>query len=120
MLTDIMPTDFERLSFTNHARERMGNRHISSNDINNVIVYGRRVEIRGAVIYVVGTREIKYQRGRGIRIDNCDGIHVVCSHDETVITVYRNHDLRGLKPKARKPWESRACALRRSGYLLAA
>lgn len=120
MLTATKRTDFVNLSFTNHARERMGHRHITPEAIATVIAYGRQVEIRGAVVYVIGTREIKYQRARGIRIDHCDGIHVVCSYDDSVITVYRNHNLRGLKPRSRKQWQSRPSAPISAEGLLAA
>lgn len=95
--------------FTHHAEERMSSRRISASDIENVITYGRRSNIRGAVIYVIGVKEVKLYKTLGINLDRCEGIHVVCSNDDLVITVYRNHDLRGLKPRSRRHWHEKGC-----------
>ncbi|TLM67380.1 MAG: DUF4258 domain-containing protein [Deltaproteobacteria bacterium] len=89
---------------TKHALERMSDRHIRSSDIDNVLTYGRAIQIRGAIIYVVGIKEIKFQRDLGINLERCEGIHVVCSQSGTVLTAYRNHNFRGLKPRYGKVW----------------
>lgn len=93
---------------TLHAQERMSHRHISAIDIENVISYGRRAYTRGAVIYVVGAKEVKLQRTFGVNLERCEGVHVVCTNDNSILTVYRNRDLRGLKPKSRKHWSCNA------------
>lgn len=108
------------LVFTQHALERMGHRHISATDIENVINYGRSTNIRGAVIYVIGVKEVKMQKAYGIRLDHCEGIHVVCSNDNVVLTVYKNHDLRGLKPRSRRHWHEKGCSESRINFLDAA
>lgn len=95
--------------FTQHAEVRMNSRCISVSDVETVIAYGRRSYTRGAVIYVIGVKEVKQYRVLGINLDHCEGIHAVCSSDDSVITVYRNHDLRGLKPKSRRHWHKKAC-----------
>ena len=83
---------------TNHASARMGSRRISHEDVAVVMSYGRRYHIRGVVIYVMGRREVAFCRNDGMIIDGINGLQVVCSpQDDTVITVYRNQDFRGLR-----------------------
>ena len=87
------------LSLTNHARRRMTGRGIRQEDIDMVMSFGRVTHTRGAVIHVVGQKEIQ-EHGRFL--ERCEGIHVLCSpNDGAVITTYRNHDLKGLRPFAR-------------------
>ena len=39
----------------------------------------------------------------GVDVGDCEGVQVVCTPDcETVITVYRNSDFRGLKPRSNR------------------
>ncbi len=99
--------DDTSLVLTNHAEERMNSRRIHSNDIENVVTYGRSSNIRGAVIYVIGVKEVKLHKPFGINLDSCEGIHVICSSNDSIITVYRNHDLRGLKPRSRRHWHEK-------------
>lgn len=110
----------DELFLSTHAIERMGHRHVSQTDIENVISYGRCIRTRGAVIYVVGAKEVKQQKLSGINLDHCEAIHVLCSHDGKIITVYRNHDLRGLKPKSRRSWNSKPFQKQQPYYLEAA
>lgn len=80
---------------SNHARQRMSERSIKEWQIDQVVSYGRESYNRKAVIYAVGRKEI---REHGKFLEPCEGIHVVCSpQDGTIITTYRNHDLRGLR-----------------------
>lgn len=81
-------------SLSEHARRRMSGRSINTRMIDQVLRYGRECHTRHATIYAVGHREIK-EHGRFL--EECAGIHVLCSSDGTVITTYRNHDLRGLR-----------------------
>lgn len=106
--------------FSNHAIERMGHRHVSQTDIENVITFGRCVRTRGAIIYVVGSKEVKQQKLSGVNLDHCEAIHVLCSEDNKIITVYRNHNLRGLKPKSRRDWNSKPHNKQQRQYLEAA
>lgn len=82
------------LSLSDHARIRMAHRAIRQEQIDQVIHYGRECHLRHAVIYAVGHKEV---RTFGRFLEQCDGIHVLCSSDGTVITTYRNHNLRGLR-----------------------
>lgn len=38
---------------------------------------------------------------QGADLRELEGMHVVCSPEGVILTVYRNHDLRGLKPSRR-------------------
>lgn len=89
---------------TRHAWARMSARSISPSALRAVLELGRRVHTRGAVVRVIGRKEV--ERAGGVRgaLGGLEGLHVVCSPDETMIlTVYKNRSLRGLRPKARRP-----------------
>jgi hypothetical protein len=86
-----------------HAHKRMGARSISQVDLSMVFRYARIVHVRKARIFVVGRREVARWRHEGVDLSKLEGIHVVCAADnDTVITVYRNRDLRGLRPRRRR------------------
>lgn len=100
---------------TCHALKRMRARGIQPETVRLVLHYGRHVWTRGACIYVLGRREVVRLLEEGIDASAASGVHVVCSPDGDVITTYRNHDFRGLRPrKPRRPW-SRGYARRRFG-----
>lgn len=94
--------EFEPVPLTQHAQQRMGMRGISSANVNKVLAYGRKVHIRGAVIFAVGRREIVLCAEYGVDLSGLDGLQVVCSNDGAVMTVYRNRDFRGLRPQRRR------------------
>jgi hypothetical protein len=94
--------DFEDCALTQHAQQRMNVRGFSSADVNQVLAYGRKVHARGAIIYAVGRKEIAICADYDIDLSNLDGLQVVCSNDGLVMTVYRNKDFRGLRPKRRR------------------
>jgi hypothetical protein len=80
---------------TNHARQRMSARSINEWQIDQVLRFGRESHNRKAVTYVIGKKEIK-ENGRFL--EPCEGIHVLCSmRDGSVITTYRNHNLKRLR-----------------------
>ena len=83
---------------TKHARKRMKNRGLSEAAVTAVVTYGRFVRTRGAGIYVIGRKEVEWHNGKQIHLAPYEGIQVVCSLEGIVITVYRNRDLRGLRP----------------------
>jgi hypothetical protein len=80
-----------------HAFQRLDQRNIGIEAVEATLDYGREVFTRGAVIHVVGRREIEQWSREGIDISRCDGVQVVCSHDGKVITAYRNRNFRGLR-----------------------
>lgn len=78
-----------------HASQRMSERSIKEWQVEQVLTFGREVFNRKAVIYAVGRKEVK---ANGRFLEACEGIHVVCSPDDaTIITTYRNHNLRSLR-----------------------
>ena len=84
-----------QVQITKHARNRMSERSIKKWQVEHVLNYGRICHNRKAVIYAVGRKEV---RKNGRFLEPCEGVHVICSSkNEIVITVYKNHDLRGLR-----------------------
>jgi hypothetical protein len=96
-------------NITKHADFRMGNRRIRRTDVAVALSYGRQCFIRGAVIYVMGRREVAFCQARGMLVDQIQGLQVVCNaDDDTVITVYRNNDfsrLRKIKKRAARKYD---------------
>ena len=86
---------------TKHARERML-RRLPPIVVRHVVEYGRVVFVRGATIYAVGRKEVARFRREGVDLATGEGVQVVCSNDGAVMTVHRNHDFRGLRPRRRR------------------
>ena len=85
-------------NITTHAILRMGSRRIRPVDVDIVINYGRMSYARGAVIYAVGRKEMAFCQKEGTTCNRAQGLHVVCApDDDTVITVYRNNNFKGLR-----------------------
>jgi len=98
----IKDIEIEAFGLTQHAQQRMDMRGFSSSDVKRVLLYGRRAHVRGAIIYAVGRKEIAQCTEFGIDLSDLDGLQVVCSNDGAIMTVYRNRDFRGLRPKRRR------------------
>mgnify|MGYP003593857412 CR=1 FL=1 len=90
-----------QIPLSEHAYQRMHARRISCRLVDLTIAYGRVSHVRGATLYAVGEKEIGNARKQGIDLQTCNGLHVTCAKDGTVITVYRNHSLKDLKPHSR-------------------
>jgi hypothetical protein len=87
---------------TRHGSERMEVRGFSPAVIETVLTYGRMVHARGATIYAIGRKEVRRLASEGIDIPPCEGVQVVCSSEgDAILTVYRNHNFRGLRPRQR-------------------
>ena len=84
-----------------HAKTQMDARSLSADALCSAVKYGRTSWTRGARIYAIGRKEVRHYRRQGIDLSRFEGIHVVESAEGTVITVYRNRDLRGLRPDKR-------------------
>lgn len=78
---------------SSHSIKRMAQRGLRPEDIAQALLYGRIRYIRRAHITVVGRREVDYARRQGVDIRALEGIHVICSPDGVVLTVYRNKNL---------------------------
>lgn len=85
---------------TEHARRRMAQRGIRAAQVAATLRHGRSRDIRGACIYVVGRQEARQARTRGVDLRAVEGIHVVCSPEGVILTVYRNKEL-NLREQAR-------------------
>jgi hypothetical protein len=93
-------------NMTHHAcqRSRIRIRRIPTSIVYAAMMYGMFRRTRGAEVYTLGWREIRHWAGQGVDLARFDGVEVVCSHDGSVITVYRN----------RKPASIRDRELRRA------
>ena len=89
-------------SLTRHACERMSGRGLSPSAVRLALNYGRAAHIRGATIYAVGRKEVERFRQDGIELSLVEGVQVVCTDSGSILTVYRNRDLRGLRPRSRR------------------
>jgi len=89
------------MHFTQHAQVRLSSRRLSQTAVDAALSYGREVHTRGAVFYVIGRKEVEFARRDGIDISADEGIHVVCSSEDEVVTAYRNRNLSRLKPSRR-------------------
>ena len=78
---------------TRHAQKRMEVRHIPLEAVVLAVRAGRVVFCRGAKVFALGRKEIA-RLGGGLK--DFDGIQVV-TVGVTILTVYRNRDLRGLR-----------------------
>lgn len=87
----------ESLPITTHAEVRMCQRSISVHAVQAVLAFGRGVHTRGVTIYAIGRREVREAAAHGEDLGDFEGIQVVCGQDGAVITVYRNHNLSGLR-----------------------
>lgn len=85
------------LVMSKHARTRSFARSIPGDAILAARLYGRELHTRGAVLYVIGRKDVAEARSYGDDIARCEGVHVVCSQDDRILTVYRNHNLRSLR-----------------------
>lgn len=91
--------EVDRMNLTTHARARLFARRLNSGALDLVVSFGREIHARGATIYVVGRKEIHAGRQFAIDLSELEGVHVICDREGTVLTVYRNRDLRDLKPR---------------------
>jgi len=109
-----VPHHVDDLLITRHASERMSARSISPEAIDLVLTHGRVAYVRKAEIYALGRKEVAKARTIGLDLRAHEGLHVVCGPTGAVMTVYRNHDLRGLRPRRRRhPRRRQRAAARR-------
>lgn len=84
---------------TNHAKTRCRTRGIPAQAIEAALTYGQHRGIRGADIYTLGWRQVRFYAARGIDLSRWDGIEVVCAHHGQVLTVYRNKNPHALRDR---------------------
>jgi hypothetical protein len=89
-------------ALTWHAVNQMDARSLSTDAVTSVLAYGRHAWTRGACIFVIGRREVEHYRSLGINLDPYEGVQVVTTADGTILTVYRNRNLRGMRHRHRR------------------
>ena len=89
-------------SLTQHAKRRMSARRLSYSGVQRVVEYGRVIHAHGATIYAIGRKEVSRFGTKGIDLTTEEGVQVVCSNRGTIMTAFRNHDFRGLRPRRRR------------------
>lgn len=90
------------LPLTDHAQMRMGQRGISPHAVQLVLSYGRTLHAWGTTYRVIGHKEVVRCAERGIDVAEADGVHVLVAPDGSVVTAYRNHELRKIRPSKRR------------------
>lgn len=88
----------DELSMSQHAAIRVSSRRLPSEAMEVVFRYGREVHTRGAVVFVVGRKEVHLAHRRGLDLTKFEGVHMVCSVEGIVLTAYRSSNLKALKP----------------------
>ncbi len=87
-------------TLTLHATVRCRNRGIPTDAVDAAIQFGKHRAIRGADVYTLGWREVRFYADFGIDLARWEGIEVVCAHDGHVLTVYRNKNPRAFRDRA--------------------
>ena len=99
-------SDFREVStdhpLTDHARMRMAQRGVSPCAVELVLRYGRTLHARGTTYRVIGHKEVLQCAERGVDLAEADGVHVLLASDGSVVTAYRNHVLRKIRPTKRR------------------
>jgi hypothetical protein len=98
---DILVHGLANHSVCFHAINRMAQRGIAPQWVELVLRYGRLIHARGLIFRVIGRKEVARFATQGIHLACAEGIHVLVKNEGTVLTVYRNHDLRKIRPHKR-------------------
>lgn len=85
-----------------HAEFRMNQRGICQESIELVLEFGRQIYARRAIFYVVGKKEIARYSDREPKLKLLEGLQVISANDGTILTAYKNKNLRGIRPVSRQ------------------
>jgi len=88
--------------FTGHALRRSDARRISLAHVRVALTYGCELRRDGAVCYAIGRREVREGAREGLDLSRFRGLQVVCTPEGVVMTVYRNDELHGRRPRRRR------------------
>lgn len=97
---DFSTADLAPAKLTRRARQRLRKRRIRLSAVEAVIDFGQRRSIRGAEVYVIGWRDVRFHQECGIDLSRFEGIEVVCAHDGAVLTVYRNQNRKAMRDRS--------------------
>jgi hypothetical protein len=84
---------------TRHAVNRCQKRGITPAAVLAALEYGHHRAIRGADVYLIGWREVRFFFARGVDLARWEGVEVVCAHDGRVLTAYRNKHMRAMRDR---------------------
>ena len=87
-----------KLTNSLHAQIREEQRGISEKQLVLAYQYGRVIHSRRAVYYVIGNKEIEKYGSIESELKQMNGIQLVMSPNGTVLTAFRNKDLRKVRP----------------------
>ncbi|HZI04384.1 MAG TPA: DUF4258 domain-containing protein [Archangium sp.] len=96
------PAVSEGYSLSQHALKRMRSRGLPVEALRAALWFGRVVKTRAAEFYVIGHQEVRRYAQEGIDLSAHEGVHVVCTPEGHVLTVYRNRYLGHLRPRTRR------------------
>ncbi len=91
-----------QLAMTTHAFVRMQQRGIRPAGVQAAVAYGRRIRAKGVTFCVLGRKEVERQAERGVDLHAFEGVQVLLSHDNAVVTVYRSRDLHAIRATPRR------------------
>ena len=97
-----LPLALANHPMTPHAIQRMSQRGIRPELIEQVLRYGRLIYERGLQFRVIGRKEVDFFAERGINLRAAEGVHVLVQEDGVIVTTYRNRNLRSIRPNKRK------------------
>ena len=98
----VLPQALHNRAITTHAAVRMQQRGISPALVEAVLEYGRTVPARSLTFRVISRKEVVRYSDLGLDLSRAEGVHVLVESDGAVVTTYRNHDLRKIRPSKRK------------------
>lgn len=98
---------------TVHALHRQAQRNLSDDDIQFVLMYGRRVYCAGALHVFLGGRDIPGDKTVARRYGRLEGTTLVLAHSTgglALVTAYRNRrGLKAMRAKAKYDRRARNC-----------
>lgn len=100
--TTVTSQQCKEIPVTAHAAVRMQQRGIPASALAHVLTYGRCIHAKGITFRVIGRKEVARYASHGIDLKAWEGVHALVGTDGAVVTVYRNHDLHGIR-KVRAP-----------------
>jgi hypothetical protein len=86
------------LRLTQHASVRLHGRRFNRDCVEMALGFGREIHVKGITFFVVGRKEVLAAREAGFDLSKAEGMHVLCSREGAIVTMYRNHDLKNTRP----------------------
>jgi len=86
------------LTNSQHAQIREAQRGISPKQVVLAYQYGRLIYSRRAIYHVIGSKEIQKYGSIEPELKAMNGVQLVMSSNGTILTAFRNKDLRKVRP----------------------